>query len=155
VYDLLCMLIRSFWKICFVFSVLIVVCTFCAHNTLYTCVNYLVPTCCFDCVFRGFFSSSHPQEFYHSAARPTAQTTDGGFQSATPRFCDQVTSSLGAVTTWAQLYKENRQHIKQFNIHTQPLLLVRMAFFLPSSVFRTPATPTHRVHRKSWAVISF
>jgi hypothetical protein len=43
--------------------------------------------------------------------------------------------------------KMHRQHIKQFNIHTQLFLLVRRAFFLTTSVFRTPATPKHTVRR--------
>ena len=92
--DVLCVLIRSFRTICFVFCVLFVICTFCAHNTLYTCLYYLLPPCCFGCVFLGFFSSSNPWQFYRSAARPPPQTTDCGFHSAAPHFCHQVASPL-------------------------------------------------------------
>ena len=114
-------------------------------------------TVLFWLVFRGFFSLSHSPKFL-SFRRTTAppQATDGGFHSAAPCFCHQVASLLSGRRSRGLNYKGKmyRQHTKQFNIHTQPLLLVRRAFFLTTSVFRSPATPTQLYIGKSWTVKS-
>ena len=139
------------------FCVLTVICTFCAQNILYTYLYFLMPPYCFGLCFVASFPYPTHRNFYRSEERPhPPQATDGGFHSAAPCFCHQVASLLSGRRSRGLNYKGKmyRQHTKQFNIHTQPLLLVRRAFFLTTSVFRSPATPTQLYIGKSWTVKS-
>ena len=117
---------------------------------------YCIPVCTICCnraVLAVCFVASFPHPTPGSFIvpqpdRPPPRTIDGNFRSAAPRFCDQVAYPWGRIPRGLNYKcKMHRQHIKQFNIHTQHFLLVRRAFFLPTSVFRSPATPTHSVSR--------
>ena len=124
-----CVSWSCFWTICFVFCVLFVICIFCSHNTLYTCLYYLLPTCCFCCMFRGFFPHPTPRNvIVPQPDRPPRRPT--AFILVPPHVF---------VINWPHPWgrrprglnykgKMHRKHIKKFNIHTQHLLLVTMAF---------------------------
>jgi hypothetical protein len=137
-----------FWQL-FAHFVLTIYCTpiytFWCHRTVLACVSWLLFLIPLTEIF-----------IVPKNDRPPPQATDGCFHIAAPCFCHQVTSPLSGRRSRGLNYKGkmHRQHIKQFNIHTQPLLLVRRAFFLTTSVFRSPATPTQVYIGKSWAVKS-